>query len=133
MSRERVDFRVEPEILEKLEEIASRAGIAGGRSAAIREAVYQYIERNESSWNTDHLDIRLPKQLTNRVNLFVANGDAETFRQAVVMAVERWCNVKESYHRFGGREEMEHIVAENMSANAGMDEARSLGKKITKR
>ena len=132
MSRERVDIRVEPDILEKLEEIAQRDGVSGGRSAAVREAIYQYVERNESSWNTDLLEVRLPKRLADRVNLFVKNGDARDADQAIVLALTKWCDALESYY-ISGREELENVVAQNIRNDAALDDARGRGKKLSRR
>jgi len=51
MNKERIDVRVEPELLEELDAISERQGL-GSRSAAIREAIASYVIDNKDGWNS---------------------------------------------------------------------------------
>ena len=131
MGRERIDFRVEPEIMEELESIALTDGVSG-RSAAVREAIYHYIDLRKDSWNSDAITVKLPKRLADKVGLFIKNGDAADVDQAIVLALDKWCNNLETYY-LERRDELEHIVSENIHSDMTEKDLKNKVRKISKR
>ncbi len=131
MGRERIDVRVETEILEELEAIAFRDG-AKGRSAAVREAVYFYIDEKKDTWNTDKHVLKIPKRLTDRIYRLVRNKDATDFDDAIKAALRAWCKERE-YDLKHGRYELDRLVAENMESDIANEEMARVAKKVSKR
>ena len=131
MGKERVDVRVELDILEELEAIALRDG-AGNRSAAVREAIYYYVEEKKDTWNTDKHVVKLPKRLTDRVFRLIRNKDATDFDDAIRAALRAWCKDRE-YDLKHGRHELDNLVAENMESDIANEEMARMAKKVSKR
>ena len=114
MRKERVDVRVEPEILDELDIIAQREGLRS-RSAAIRKAVTEYVLDNADGWNSQTLKVTVPNRLAEKVQRFIMNGDARTAEEIMVLALEFWTADREDYY-LTRREKLESIVAENVRA-----------------
>ncbi len=122
MRKERIDVRVEPELLEELEIITEREGLRG-RSAAIREAIASYVMDNKDGWNSTGLKVNIPNRLAEKVSRHIMNGDARDAEEAVVLALNRWTSELEDYylHR---RDKIESIVAANVKTDAAMTKLR---------
>ena len=97
MRKERVDVRVEPELLDELDIIAEREGLRS-RSAAIRKAVTEYVLDNADGWNSETLKVTIPNRLAEKVQRFIMNGDARTPQEIMVLALEFWTADREDYY-----------------------------------
>lgn len=131
MQRQRVDVRIEPELLEEMEIIAQRTG-AGSMSGAIREAVAEYVLANKDGWNSTVMKVRVPNRLAEKVSRHVANGDARDAEEAIVLALDRWTSDLEDYY-LSRRDKIEGIVAENVRSDAALSHAKKSNKKILRR
>lgn len=131
MQKERIDVRIEPELLEELEIIAQRLG-TGSRSEAIREAVAEYVLANKDGWNSTALKVRLPNRLAEKVSRHIANGDARDAEEAIVLALDRWASDLEDYY-LNKRDKIEGIVAENVRSDAAISHAKKSNRKIMRR
>jgi predicted DNA-binding protein len=121
MRKERIDVRVESELLEELEIIAERAGM--NRSEVLREAVASYVMDNKDGWNSTGLKVNIPNRLAEKVSRHIMNGDARDAEEAIVLALDRWTSELEDYylHR---RDKIESIVARNVKNDAAMTKLR---------
>ncbi len=116
MRKERVDVRIEPELLDELDIIAERQGLRS-RSAAIREAVTEFVLDNTDGWNSEMLKVTIPNRLAEKVQRFIMNGDARTPEEIMILALEFWTADREDYY-LNRRERLESIVAENVRTGA---------------
>ena len=116
MRKERVDVRIEPELLDELDIIAERQGLRS-RSAAIREAVTEFVLDNTDGWNSEMLKVTIPNRLAEKVQRFIMNGDARTPEEIMVLALEFWTADREDYY-LNRRKKLESIVAENVRTGA---------------
>ena len=97
MSMERIDIRVEAEILEELEDLAKLDNL-NTRSEAVREAIYNYVDDMKGMWNSDVVKVTIPKRLMDKVGLYIRNGDALDLDQAIFIALNNWCDNQEDYY-----------------------------------
>ena len=116
MRKERVDVRIEPELLDELDIIAEREGLRS-RSAAIRKAVTEYVLDNTDGWNSEMLKVTIPNRLAEKVQRFIMNGDARTPEEIMILALEFWTADREDYY-LNRRGKLESIVAENVRTGA---------------
>jgi metal-responsive CopG/Arc/MetJ family transcriptional regulator len=128
MNKERVDVRVEPELLEELEIIAQRMGI-NSRSSAIREAIASFVMDNKDGWNASGISVNIPNRIAERLQRQIMNGDAKDTDQAIVLALDFWLRDLETYY-LSRREKIERIVSENMRTDDALDQLRKTGKKL---
>ena len=128
MNKERVDVRVEPELLEELDIIAQRMGI-NSRSSAIREAIACFVMDNKDGWNTSGITVNIPNRIAERLHRHIMNGDAKDPDQAIVLALEIWLGNLEKYY-LRDREKIEHIVRENIQSDDAMKLLRKTGKDL---
>ena len=131
MRKQRVDVRVETELLEELQIIAEREGI-NSRSAAIRESVASYVMDNKDGWNSTFLRFSIPNRLAERVQRLVINGDAKNAEDAVEKALEFWAADREDYY-LDRRDRLESIVAENVRNDAALVKLRKSGESQIRR
>jgi Arc/MetJ-type ribon-helix-helix transcriptional regulator len=128
MNKERIDVRVEPELLEELDEISQRLGL-GSRSSAIREAIASYVTEHRDGWNTTGLNVRLPNRITERLQRHIMNGDARDADEAVVLALDFWLRDLEVYY-LRRRAKLESIVKENIANDAALEQLSKTGKDL---
>jgi Arc/MetJ-type ribon-helix-helix transcriptional regulator len=128
MNKERVDVRVEPELLEELDIIAQRMGI-NSRSSAIREAIASFVIENKDGWNTSGIAVNIPNRVAERLQRHVRNGDAKDTDEAIVMALELWLCKLEHYYLVE-RDELERIAQGNVDLDDTMRHMRKAGKKL---
>ena len=128
MNKERVDVRVEPELLEELDIIAQRLGIHS-RSSAIREAIASYVMENKDGWNATGITVNIPNRIAERMQRQIMNGDAKDSDQAIVLALDFWLKDLENYylHR---REKIERHVRDNMVSDDALEQLRKNGKTL---
>ncbi|MCK5037507.1 MAG: ribbon-helix-helix protein, CopG family [Thermoplasmata archaeon] len=131
MSMERIDIRVEAEILEELEDLA-RLDNHNTRSEAVREAIYNYVDDMKGMWNSDVVKVTIPKRLMDKVGLYIRNGDAQDLDQAIFLAMNKWCDDLEDYYS-NRRDKMEKIVSENVAADLAKGHAKKQAKKMARR
>lgn len=131
MRKQRVDVRVEAELLAELEIIAEREGIRG-RSAAIRESIASYVMDYKDGWNSTVLKFSIPNRLAERVQRLVIMGDAKNAEDAVEKALEFWAADREDYY-LDRRDRMESIVAENVRNDAALVKLRKSGESQIRR
>ncbi len=131
MARERIDIRVEAEILDELEGIASMNNI-NNRSEAVREAIYNYIDDKKDMWNSDVVKVTIPKRLMEKAEMFIRNGDAKDLDQAIFIALNKWCDGLSEYYT-DGREKLEKVVAENIVNDMALADSANKGKKVARR
>jgi len=128
MNKERVDARVEPELLEELDEIAQRLGL-GSRSSAIREAIASYVTEQRDGWNTTGLNVRLPKRMTERLQRHIMNGDARDADEAIVLALDFWLRDLEVYY-LRRRARLESAVRENIASDSALEQMSKDGRDL---
>jgi len=128
MNKERVDVRVEPELLEELDIIAQRMGL-NSRSSAIREAIASFVMDNKDGWNTSGITVNIPNRIAERLQRQINNGDAKDTDQAIVLALEFWLKDLERYY-LSRRDRIERIVRDNINSDEAMEELRKTGKKL---
>ncbi len=128
MNKERVDVRVEPELLEELDGIAERQGL-GSRSSAIREAISSYVAEHREGWNTSGINIRIPSRIAEKLQRHIMNGDARDADEAVVLALDFWLRDLEIYY-LRRRAKLENIVRENIASDTAVEELRRKGKDL---
>jgi metal-responsive CopG/Arc/MetJ family transcriptional regulator len=128
MNKERVDVRVEPELLEELDIIAERLGL-NSRSSAIREAIANFVMDNKDGWNTSGTTVNIPNRIAERLQRQIMNGDAKDSEQAIVLALDFWLKDLENYY-LNRREKIERLVRDNMNSDDAMDQLRKNGKKL---
>ncbi len=131
MAMERIDIRVETEILDELEGIASMNNITN-RSEAVREAIYSYIDDRKEMWNSNVVRVAIPKRLMEKAELFIRNGDAKDLDQAISLALNNWCDGLSEYYT-DGREKLEKVVAENIENDMVIAENSRKSKKVARR
>ena len=128
MNKERVDVRVEPELLEELDIIAERQGL-NSRSSAIREAIASYVEENKDSWNSTGLNIHIPRRMAERLQRHIMNGDARDPNEAMVMALDFWLRDLEVYY-LRRRGKIEHALKENIISDDALEQLTNKGKDL---
>ncbi|MDD4307907.1 MAG: ribbon-helix-helix domain-containing protein [Thermoplasmata archaeon] len=128
MNKERVDVRVEPELLEELDAIAERKGFAT-RSSAIREAIVEYVTQNGDSWNSAGINIGIPNRIAERLQRQIMNGDARDANEAIVLALDFWLRDMEAYY-LRRRDRIERAVKENIVSDAALKELQTRGKDL---
>lgn len=131
MVMERIDIRVETEILEELEELA-RLDDLNTRSEAVREAIYNYIDDRKAMWNSDIVKVTIPKRLMDKAELYIRNGDAQDLDQAIFIAMNKWCDGLEDYYS-NRRDKVEKIVSENVAGDLAKGHAKKQAKKMARR
>jgi len=128
MNKERVDVRIEPELLEELDVIAEREGL-NSRSAALREAVATYVEENRDTWNSVGVNIKIPKRTAERLEGYIMNGDARDANEAIILALDFWLRDMDTYYlRRRGR--IESAIAENIKSDEALEVLRKKGKDL---
>ncbi len=128
MNKERVDVRVELELLEELDAIGQREGFTS-RSSVIREAIASYVMEHKDGWNTTGITLNIPNRTAERLQRHIMNGDARDSQEAVVLALDFWLRDLEIYYlRRRGR--MEAILRENMAADDALEELKKKAKKL---
>ena len=128
MNKERVDVRVEPELLEELDVIAQRMGI-NSRSSAIREAIANFVMDNKDGLNTSGITVNIPTRIAEKLQRQIMNGDAKDPDQAIVLALDFWLRNLEKYY-LRDREKIERIVRENIQSDDAMKQLRKNGKDL---
>lgn len=128
MNKERIDVRVEPELLEELDIIAQRMGL-NSRSSAIREAIASFVMDNKDGWNASGITVNIPNRIAERLQRQIMNGDAQDTDQAIVFALDFWLKDLEDYY-LNRREKIERIVRENMNSDEAMNQLRKIGNKL---
>ena len=131
MAMERIDIRVEAEILDELEGIAGMNNITN-RSEAVREAIYSYIDDRKDMWNSDVIRVAIPKRLMEKAEMFIRNGDAKDLDQAIFIALNNWCDDLSEYYT-DGRGKLEKAVAENIENDMAIAESARKSKKVARR
>ncbi len=131
MVMERIDIRVETEILEELGELARLDGL-NTRSEAVRGAIYNYIDDRKAMWNSDIVKVTIPKRLMDKAELYIRNGDAQDLDQAIFIAMSKWCDDLEDYYS-NRRERMEKIVSENVAGDLAKGHAKKQAEKMARR
>ena len=130
MRKERVDVRLDAEILDEIDSIVAREGIS--RSEVIREAVASHIVDAKDSWNSTAVRISIPNRLAEKINRHIMNGDARDTEEAVVLALEKWTSDLEDYY-LNRRDKINSVVAENVKNDAALAEVRRKGREQLKR
>ncbi|MCK4757482.1 MAG: ribbon-helix-helix protein, CopG family [Thermoplasmata archaeon] len=110
MAMERVDVRVESEILEELEDVAQLYGI-NNRSEAIREAIYDYIEDKKEMWNSEVVKVSIPRALIIKARKYIKMGEVEDLNQAVFASLTIWCKEQKQYY-LHERDKLDDIAKE---------------------
>ncbi len=128
MNKERVDARVEPELLEELDAISERLGLES-RSAVIREAIAAFVMENKDGWNSTSIKVNLPNRMAEKLQNHIMNGDASDAENAMILALDFWLRDLEDYY-MNRKANMEKIVRENISSDLSMKELRSRGKDL---
>lgn len=128
MNKERVDVRVEPELLEELDAIAERKGFVS-RSSAIREAIVDYVAQNGDSWNSAGINIDIPNRIAERLQRQIMNGDARDANEAIVLALDFWLRDMEAYY-LRRRDRIDRAVKENIVSDAALKELQARGKDL---
>jgi len=128
MNKERVDVRVEPELIEELDGISERLGI-GSRSSAIREAISYFVAEQREGWNTSGLRVRIPNRLAERLHRHIMNGDARDADEAIVLALDFWLRDLEVYY-LRRRARLESIAKENIASDGAMSQLADRGKDL---
>ena len=131
MVMERIDIRVETEILEELEELA-RLDNLNTRSEAVREAIYDFIDDRKAMWNSDVVKVTIPKRLMDKAELYIRNGDAQDLDQVIFLAMNKWCDDLEDYYS-NRREKVEKIVSENVAGDLAKGYAKKQAKNMARR
>jgi hypothetical protein len=128
MNKERVDVRVEPELLEELDAISERLGI-GSRSAAIREAIVNFVMDNKDGWNSTSLNVSIPNRIAERLQRQIMNGDAPDPEGAIMLALDFWLRDLEHYY-LSRRQRLDRIASENMSSDNAIRELEDRGRDL---
>ena len=131
MAMERVDVRVEREILEELEDVARLYNI-NNRSEAIREAIYDYIEDKKDMWNSDIVKVSLPREIHIDTRMYIKMGRAKTLSEAITAALSEWCNGLRTYYLHEQKALMDIAKEKEQAAIAekdGQKRARRFGRR----
>ncbi|MBA3044868.1 MAG: ribbon-helix-helix protein, CopG family [Candidatus Thermoplasmatota archaeon] len=128
MNKERVDVRVEPELLEELDIISERLGL-GSRSAAIREAIANFVMEKKDGWNSTSVTVNIPNRMAGKVQRQIMNGDATDVGIAIILALNLWLkDLEDDCLRRSPK--MDRIVKKNIQKDAAMKELESKGKEL---
>ena len=130
MRKERVDVRIEPELLEELDIIAQRSGQS--RSATIRDAVENLVMEQKDGWDSMGTYINLTFEAADVVELAIKNGDARTPDEAIEKALEFWGRDREDHH-INRKPKMNQIAAENMRKRDTLKQMKSAGKQLARK
>lgn len=130
MRRERVDVRLDAEILDEVDSIVKRLG--SSRSDVIREAVASHVIDAQDSFNSTALKITVPNRLAEKIQRHIMNGDARDVEEAVVLALEKWTADLEDYY-LNRRYKINAVVTENVKSDAAMAAMRKKGEEQLKR
>lgn len=117
MAMERVDVRVEREILEELEDVARLYNI-NNRSEAIREAIYEYIEDKKEMWNSDTIKVSLAREIVIDTRAYIKMGRAKTMAEAITAALTKWCEGWNNYYLHDQKKIMEIAKQKEQAAKA---------------
>ena len=128
MNKERIDVRVEPELLDELDAISERQGL-GSRSAAIREAIASYVIENKDGWNSTGIKVNIPNRIAERLQRQIMNGDAMDIDNAISLALDFWLRDIESYY-LGRRRRVEKAIQENLKSDDAMKELEERAKDL---
>ena len=131
MGRERIDIRVDPLVLEELEAIAERNGIEG-RSAAVREAIYHYVDTMKHSWNSQVVTVNIPNRVAERTDKYIRAGEVLNIDQAVSEALKSWCSGLDDEYT-GRRKAAEEAVDEKIRNDRSMAKMKQTSRRIAKR
>jgi len=115
MRKERVDVRVELDLLDELDIIAQRSGLS--RSSVIRDAIDHYVDEQKHDWNSRSVKVNIPARLADRLQQRVINGDANTQDEAIGEAIKTWVVEHENFH-LHTKYELDAITARNMKNDA---------------
>ena len=130
MRKERVDIRIEPELLKELDIIAQRKGQS--RSSAIRDAVEIHVMELKDEWNSTAIKVNISKRLAERVQQRILNGDVVDLDEAVKDALKAW--VKEvEYFNLKTKYDLDAITAENVKNDTAKSQLEEVGKQLAKR
>jgi predicted DNA-binding protein len=130
MRRQRVDVRLDAELLDEVDSIAARCGMS--RSEFIREAVASHVIFDKDSWNSTAVKVTIPNRLAEKVTRHVMNGDARDAEEAVVLALDRWTADLEDYY-LNRRDKINAVVAQNVRSDAALAAARKSSEEKLKR
>ncbi len=128
MNKERVDVRVEPELLEELDAITDRLGLES-RSATIREAIAYFVMDSKDNWNSSSIKVNIPNRMAERARRHVMNGDAKDMENAMILALDFWLRDIEDYY-IGRKRRLEKAVHENLSVDEAMKELEERGRDL---
>ena len=130
MVKERVDVRVELELLDELDIIAQRNGQS--RSAVIRDAIENFVDEKKHGWNTTSIQVNIPTRLAGRLQKRVFNGDANNRDEAIGEAIKTWVVTHEQFH-LHTKYELDAITAENMKNDKANAQHQDAGKQLARK
>ena len=123
-----MDVRVEPELLEELDAISERLEL-GNRSAAIREAIANFVLENKDTWNSATIRVSVPNRMAERARRHIMNGDAKDMENAITLALDFWLRDLEDYY-INRRHTMDKIVKDNIGQSEAMKELETKGRSL---
>jgi len=130
LRKERVDVRIEPELLEELDIIAQRSGQS--RSSAIRDAVANLVMEQKDGWNSTMIQVNIPNRLAGKVDRAIMNSDATDLDDAIKQALVFWTKDLEDYY-LNREPKMEKITAKNIQKDSAIAQMRDSGKKLARK
>ena len=130
MRKERIDVRIEPDLLEELDAIAQRSGQS--RSAIIRDAVENLVLENKDEWNSVGLHVNLTYEGVEVIQNAIMNSDAHTPDQAIDKALEFWGRDREDHH-INRKPRMREIAEENMRKRQSLGEMQNSAKQLARK
>ncbi len=120
MTTKSVNLRLPEELYEELEALQEIKGAT--LSEIVRQAVAEYIEREAPSWNTETVEIRLPRALVAEIEMFIRNQVVADIDQAGLLAFREWCRSEEEHYaeRLPAAEESLNRYSERNAAEMKM-------------
>ena len=130
MRKERIDIRVEPELLEELDIIAQRSGQS--RSSIIRDAIAELVMEKKDEWDSVGLHVNLTYEEAEVIDLAIKNGDARNPSQAIGKALDFWGEARMDHH-MNKKPLMREIAAENLKRRAALNEMQDTAKQLARK
>ena len=130
MKKERVDVRVELELLDELDIIAQRSGQS--RSSIIRDAIASFVDEKKYGWNSTPVQVNIPTRLADRLHKRVLNGDANNHEEAIGEAIKTWVVNHEQFH-LKTKYELDEITARNMEEDKANAQLQDAGKQLARK
>ena len=130
MKKERVDVRVEPELLKELDNIAQRSGQS--RSSIIRDAIDSYVIEKEEDLDTIRFQVNITYDLAEKINRAILNTDAKNPNHAVEKALDYWTRDIDDY-RLNRKPKLDDIAAENVSKRSALQQMRDFEKLLARK